>query len=120
MGRMAAIHRRLPEQETAVCDIHAHKPLDIGPCHIDLAAGRVLVEGKDVPLTPQEYSLLKTLVENQNLALSRDKLLALAWGYNYGGDTRTVDVHIQKLRHKLKLSRQIQTVYKLGYRLSTE
>lgn len=101
-------------------DARSERPLDVGPCRIDLAAGRVTVDGQPVALTPQEFALLATLVRNRNLALSRDKLLALAWGYDYGGDTRTVDVHIQKLRHKLHLAQQIQTVYKLGYRLSTD
>ena len=94
-------------------------PVEIGGCHIDLAGRQVLLDGPEVALTPQEFALLATLVRNRNLALSREKLLALAWGYDYGGDTRTVDVHVQKLRRKLKLDKQIQTVYKLGYRLST-
>ncbi|MCL1866472.1 MAG: helix-turn-helix domain-containing protein, partial [Oscillospiraceae bacterium] len=56
---------------------------------------------------------------NRNIALSREKLLTLAWGYDYFGDARTVDVHITKLRKKLKLENYIKTVYKLGYRLET-
>lgn len=56
---------------------------------------------------------------NRNLALSRDKLLEIAWGYDYQGETRTVDVHIQRLRRKLGLEKEIQTVYKIGYRLNT-
>lgn len=57
------------------------------------------------------------LVINKNLAMSREKLLELAWGYDFDGDTRTVDVHIQKLREKLCLDDKIKTIYKLGYRL---
>ena len=68
-------------------------------------------------LTLQEFNLLEALVLNRNFALSRDKLLQLAWGYDYMGDTRTVDVHIQKLRKKLDLQNEIATVYKYGYRL---
>ena len=70
-----------------------------------------------VDLTPQEYNLLEVLVLNKNLALSREKLLEEAWGYDFMGDTKTVDVHIQKLRKKLGLENRIKTVYKLGYRL---
>ena len=70
-----------------------------------------------VELTPQEYELFEVLVQNRNIALSREKLLELAWGYDYEGDTRTVDVHIQKLRQKLGLEKKIKTVYKMGYRL---
>lgn len=74
---------------------------------------------KDVPieLTPKEYKLLETLIRNRNIALSRERLLELVWGYDFEGGTRTVDVHIQRLRQKLCLERQIKTVYKLGYRL---
>ena len=77
----------------------------------------VRYRNKEIDLTPQEYCLLEVFVINQNLALSREKLLQLAWGYEYEGDTRTVDVHVQKLRKKLGLEERIKTVYKVGYRL---
>ena len=86
---------------------------------VDLDAHRVFLREEQVPLTPQEYSLLEVLITNRNLALSREKLLNLAWGYDYEGESRTVDAHIQRLRKKLELENRIQTVYKLGYRLST-
>ncbi len=73
--------------------------------------------GEPVELTPKEYDLLEELVVNRNIALSRDKLLENVWGYDYMGDTRTIDVHIQKLRKKLGWENRIVTVYKLGYRL---
>ena len=76
--------------------------------------------GKPVDLTNREFELLSVLIHNCNLALSREKLLDLAWGYDYFGDTRTVDVHITKLRKKLKLENHIKTVYKLGYRLEVQ
>jgi len=71
-------------------------------------------------LLPKEFELLEVLVRNQNIALSRDKLLELAWGYDYVGETRTVDNHIQKLRSKLGWEDRIKTVYKLGYRLEVK
>jgi len=86
---------------------------------VDLAAHRVWRGGEELELTPREYSLLETLVINRNLALSRDKLLEIAWGYDFVGETRTVDVHINRLRRKLGLEEEIQTVYKVGYRLNT-
>ena len=86
---------------------------------VDLCARRVLRGGEEVTLTPQEFALLEALVINRNLALSREKLLEIAWGYDYQGETRTVDVHIQRLRRKLGLEKEIQTVYKIGYRLNT-
>jgi len=73
--------------------------------------------GEEVILTLQEFNLLEVLVINRNFALSREKLLQLAWGFDYMGDTRTVDVHIQKLRKKLDMQKEIATVYKYGYRL---
>lgn len=87
---------------------------------VDLTAHRVTRGGETVELTPQEYALLEALVINRNLALSREKLLSIAWGYSYEGETRTVDVHIQRLRKKLGLEKEIQTVFKLGYRLNTK
>ena len=87
---------------------------------VDLNARQVRRGGRQIPLTPQEFALLEALVVNRNLALSREKLLALAWGYDYEGETRTVDVHIQRLRRKLGLEKDIQTVFKVGYRLNTQ
>lgn len=84
---------------------------------VDFGSRQAARDGVPVELTPREFDLLQVLVHNRNLALSREKLLELAWGYDYEGDTRTVDVHIQKLRKKLGLEERIKTVYKLGYRL---
>lgn len=86
---------------------------------VEIRLGSKVVErqGKIIDLTPQEYNLLEVLVLNKNLALSREQLLEQAWGYDYAGDTKTVDVHIQKLRKKLSFEERIKTVYKLGYRL---
>ena len=89
----------------------------INDCVINLAKRIVLKDGKEVVLTLQEFNLLEALVLNRNFALSREKLLQLAWGYDYMGDSRTVDVHVQKLRKKLDLQKEIVTVFKYGYRL---
>lgn len=84
---------------------------------VDLKSHLVTRSGETVELTPQEYNLLETLILNRNIALSRERLLEAAWGYDYMGETRTVDNHIMRLRKKLGLEKEIQTVYKLGYRL---
>ena len=89
----------------------------IGDATIELDSQIVKYKGEIVDLKPQEYALLEARVYNRNLALSREKLLNLAWGYEYGGDTRTVDVHIQQIRKKLGLEDYIKTIYKVGYRL---
>lgn len=91
--------------------------ISIGEVTIDMRGRKVYKSKIPVELTPQEYELFEVLVQNRNIALSREKLLELAWGYDYEGDTRTVDVHIQKLRQKLGLEKRIKTVYKMGYRL---
>ena len=85
---------------------------------IDLRAHRVWRAGQEVALTPREYALLETLWRHRDTALTRSELLADAWGYGYIGASRTVDVHINRLRRKLGLAREIQTVFKVGYRLS--
>lgn len=87
--------------------------------HIDLRAHRVWRGESEVELTPREYALLETLVRNRNVALTRGQLLSDAWGYDYIGESRTVDVHINRVRRKLGLEHEIQTVFKVGYRLNT-
>jgi len=87
---------------------------------VSLSDRTVEVDGALVDLSPREFELLEVLIKNQNIALSRDKLLELAWGYDYLGETRTVDNHIQKLRSKLGWEERIKTVYKLGYRLEVK
>jgi len=84
---------------------------------IDLTSRTAKVNGVDIDLSPREFDLLEVLINNRNIALSRDKLLQLAWGFDYAGETRTVDTHIQKLRSKLGWENRIKTLYKLGYRL---
>ena len=91
---------------------------DFDDIHIAFDSRRVYKGGREVALKPREFDLLEVLVNNRNLALSREKLLRLVWEYDYEGDTRTVEVHIQRLRQKLGLSDRIQTVYKTGYRFA--
>lgn len=84
---------------------------------VDFAKREVFKNNEKIEMTAQEFELLKVLIQNKNLALSREKLLESAWGYDYYGDTRTVDMHIQRLRKKLSWEDIIVTVYKYGYRL---
>ena len=94
-----------------------HRIYTISGTRIDLDERTTTVDGHPVKLTCREFELLEALILNQNLALTREQLLNLAWGEDYFGETRTVDVHITKLRKKLHLENYIKTVYKLGYRL---
>lgn len=80
-----------------------------------LPSRRVTKDGREVALTALEFDLLAMLVRRNNVALSREALLAGVWGYAYQGETRTVDVHIQRLRGKIG-AEYIETVYKYGYR----
>ncbi len=72
---------------------------------------------KIIDLTLKEFELLVLLLKNKNTAFSREQILESVWGYEYFGETRTVDTHIQKIRKKLDLMENIKTVYKVGYRL---
>jgi DNA-binding response OmpR family regulator len=91
--------------------------IEIDGCRIDLTGHKVLEEGKEVSLKPMEYDLLLFFFRNQNVAFTRNQLLDKIWGGDYGGETRTVDVHVASLRKKLKAGARIQTIPKLGYRL---
>lgn len=84
---------------------------------IEFDCKKVFKNGQEIVLKPKEFDLLGALVKNRNIALSREKLLEIVWDYDYEGDTRTVDVHIQKLRKKLGIEERLKTVYKTGYRL---
>lgn len=74
-------------------------------------------EDKIIDLTLKEFELILLLIKNKNIALSREYLLEKIWGYEYMGETRTIDTHIQKIRKKLDIADSIKTVYKIGYRL---
>lgn len=88
---------------------------------IDNDARTVTVDGKNVDLSFREYELLKYLVDNENIALSRDKILNTVWNYDYYGDSRTIDSHIKKIRHKLgKKGKYIQTIRGIGYKFEVK
>ncbi len=92
------------------------KAFEFDDIRIEFNNRKVFKAGLEVELKPREFDLLEALINNRNLALTREKLLRLAWGFEYEGDSRTVDVHIQRIRQKLGISDRIQTVYKTGYR----
>ena len=96
-----------------------NRELVAGPLRIDLAGRRVLCRGKDVELQPKQFELLTYFVRNRGTVLTRDQLLHNVWGYDYVGDTRTVDVHVRWLREKIEEDpgspRLLQTVRGVGY-----
>lgn len=111
IARIEAVLRRCGRQQ---------KNFVLGDVEVDLSRRQVKKAGETVELTAQEFALLEILIQNCNIALSRDQILNLAWGYAYGGETRTVDAHIQRIRRKLGWEQRIQTVYKYGYRLEKQ
>ena len=90
----------------------------MGDVTINVDKHQVLANGKEITLTLKEFELLRYLMENVGLVLTRDKVLETVWGYEYEGETRTVDVHIRTLRQKLgEYGSMIETVRGVGYRI---
>ena len=75
--------------------------------------------GKDIYLPPKEFEVLVFFIQHKDVAISRDRLLAAVWGFEYEGESRTIDIHIQQLRKKLNLREKLVTIPKLGYRLES-
>ncbi len=94
---------------------------NLGGIEIDKEGRTVKVDGKQIELSLREYELLTYLVENENIALSRDKILNNVWNYDYYGDSRTIDSHIKKIRHKLgKKGKYIETIRGIGYKFEVK
>jgi two-component system alkaline phosphatase synthesis response regulator PhoP len=114
VARVKAILRRVEARPAA-----GRGPIHIGDVTIDPARREVTVGGNAVNLRAKEFDLLQTLAENRGLVLKRDQLLNLVWGYDFFGQTRTVDVHVAHLRKHLSASQnlRIETVTGVGYKL---
>lgn len=106
IARMAAVLRRYRSRPNIV----------IRDLEICMEERVVRKQGQEVYLTHKEFELLALFIHNQAIALSREQILEHVWGYDYMGETRTVDMHVQRLRSKLNLQDAIVTVYKIGYR----
>ncbi len=113
VARVEAILKRTNQDEKEI--------KDYAGIEIDKEGRTVKVDGKPVELSLREYELLVYLVENENIALSRDKILNNVWNYDYYGDSRTIDSHIKKIRHKLgKKGKYIKTIRGVGYKFETK
>ena len=109
VARVEAILKRTNKDEKEIKDYDG--------IEIDKEGRNVTVDGKNIELSLREYELLVYLVENENIALSRDKILNNVWNYDYYGDSRTIDSHIKKIRHKLgKKGKYIKTIRGIGYK----
>ena len=114
VARVGAILRRI--NGTDMSDI-----LDAGGIKIDKAAHSVMIDDKPIDLSYKEFELLTYFVENQGIALSRDKILNNVWNYDYFGDARTIDTHVKKLRSKLgDKGEYIKTIWGMGYKFEVE
>jgi DNA-binding response OmpR family regulator len=115
VARIRALFRRLERKE------QDGEPLVFGPLEIDRERHTVRVDGRAVRLTAKEFGMLVALIEAKGRVLSRQTLLEGVWGYSYSEGTRTVDVHVRRLREKIPaLAPHLVTVKSVGYRLSAE
>ena len=90
---------------------------DVGGIRIDKSAHQVTIDGKEIELSYKEFELLAYFVENQGIALSREKILNNVWNYDYFGDARTIDTHVKKLRSKMgEKGEYIKTIWGMGYK----
>ena len=113
VARVEAILNRTSPKESDV--------KNYGGIEIDSMGRTVKVDGKQIELSLREYELLKYLLDNEGIALSRDKILNNVWNYDYYGDSRTIDSHIKKIRHKLgKKGKYIETMRGVGYKFEVK
>ncbi len=113
VARVEAILKRTGKDEREI--------KNYGGIEIDKEGRTVSVEGKNIELSLREYELLLYLVQNENVALSRDKILNNVWNYDYYGDSRTIDSHVKKIRHKLgKKGKYIKTIRGVGYKFEVK
>lgn len=114
VARVSAIIRR-------TCGGITEDKLAAGGIEIDKAAHQVKVDGKEVEMSYKEFELMVYFLENQGIALSREKILNNVWNYDYFGDARTIDTHVKKLRNKLgEKGRYIRTIWGMGYKFEVE
>ena len=111
VSRIKAVLRRSGKAEDRM-------DMETAGVHVNVKKHEVTVDGKEITLTLKEFELLEKLMRNQGIVLTRDQLLTEMWGYDFDGETRTVDVHIRTLRQKLGAKGDIiQTVRGVGYRM---
>lgn len=110
--RVKAILRRLKEKNDTIIKIDKYK--------LDIYSKKFFKDGKEICLTPKEYLIVKTFMENPNRAFSRDELLDSAWGKDYFGDSKIIDVNIRRIRAKIEDNpsepKYIETIWGMGYR----
>ena len=111
MARVETVLRRYHKDQ---------QKLTVADLEIDTVSRTVKKEGKSISLTNKEFDLLLLFVRNPNIALFRDVIYERVWQGEYEGDSRTVDLHVQRMRRKVGWESRIKTIYKVGYRLELE
>lgn len=111
LARVETVLRRFNKAETK---------LQVHDVEIDLTSRTVKKNGQQISLTLKEFEILVLFMKNKNVALYRETIYEQVWGANYLGDSRTVDLHVQRMRKKLGWENYIETVYKIGYKLKGE
>jgi two-component system response regulator RegX3 len=113
-ARLRAVLRRGDQRGAALPPL-----VDLGPVQVDLAGHRIVADGRDVAVKPKVFELLSFLLRHPGQVMSRDQLLEHVWGYDYGGETRTVDVHVHWLRAAIEADPAnpllVQTIRGVGY-----
>ena len=113
VARVEAILRR--------SNVAVSETTEVGGIRIDKAAHQVEIDGKTIDLSYKEFELLTYFVENQGIALSREKILNNVWNYDYFGDARTIDTHVKKLRSKMgEKGNYIKTIWGMGYKFEVD
>lgn len=113
------LYARIRQLEWKKSEFSTEERLKVGRLVVDRAAHEVMVEGRSIPLTAKEFSLLAFLAQNRGRVHSRETLLARVWGARYEGGPRTVDIHVRRLRAKLGDAFPLETLRGAGYKLRT-
>ncbi len=116
VARVRAVLRRA-DNAGGGADAPQDTIIELDELRIEVGGREVFVDGERVALTPKEFDLLVTLIENRGIVLTREQLLEQVWGFTFLGDSRTIDVHVRQLRRKLEDACPIQTVWGTGYKV---
>ena len=111
LARIEVVLRRFHTDESSI--------LQYDEIQVDIQRHTVTKDGEEVTLTPKQFDVLVFLMKHVDLAVSRDQLLSAVWGYEFEGESRTVDIHVQQVRKKMGLQGRLVTISKLGYRLES-
>ena len=111
LARIEVVLRRFHTDDSSI--------LQYDEIQVDIQRHTVTKDGEEVTLTPKQFDVLVFLMKHVDLAVSRDQLLSAVWGYEFEGESRTVDIHVQQVRKKMGLQGRLVTISKLGYRLES-